>query len=192
MAEEGGAVTISSDEHVHDGLKEMTGGRGPDACIDAVGMEAHGSMYDQVKQTIKLESDRPFVLRQAMRVCRKGGTLSVPGVYSGFIDKIPFGIAFAKGLTIRMGQTHVQRHMRPLLERIQKKEIDPSFLITHQVPLANADEAYEMFARKENGCIKVVLKPEAQPEAESDGQARRQIQQETWAVPRSKRLTQVT
>jgi len=193
MAEEGRAVTISSNEHVHDGLKEWTGGRGPDACIDAVGMEAHGSMYDQVKQTIKLESDRPFVLRQAMRICRKGGTLSIPGVYSGFIDKIPFGTAFAKGLTIRMGQTNVQKYMRPLLDRILKKEIDPSFLITHKVPLANADEAYEMFARKESGCIKVVLKPDAEPEPEEsgDGRARARMPHDTWAVPRSKRLTAV-
>jgi threonine dehydrogenase-like Zn-dependent dehydrogenase len=194
MAEEAGATTISSDEAVHDGLKEMTGGRGPDSCIDAVGMEAHGSMYDTVKQSMRLESDRPFVLRQAMRVCRKGGTLSIPGVYSGFIDKIPFGIAFAKGLTLRMGQTNVQKYMRPLLERILKKEIDPSFVVTHQVPLAEADEAYDLFARKEDGCIKVVLKPELQPATIGDGETsarRRHVDHETWAVPRSKRLTSV-
>ena len=197
MAEEGGATTISSDEAVHDGLKEMTGGRGPDACIDAVGMEAHGSMYDNVKQSMRIESDRPFVLRQAMRICRKGGILSVPGVYSGFIDKIPFGTAFAKGLTIRMGQTHVQKYMRPLLDRILKKEIDPSFVITHRVPLADADEAYRMFERKDNGCIKVVLKPDMQAldsdgeSAESGARKRGSTSHDMWAVPRSKRLTGV-
>lgn len=159
LAEEGGAITLSSEDEVHDRLKELTGGRGPDACIDAVGMEAHGSAYDVVKQKLKLETDRPYVLRQAMRICRKGGTLSVPGVYAGFIDKIPFGAAFAKGLTLKMGQTHTQKYMRPLLERIEKKEIDPSFVVTHRMNLEDAPRAYEIFAKKEDNCIKVVLKP---------------------------------
>jgi threonine dehydrogenase-like Zn-dependent dehydrogenase len=190
MAEQAGAVTISSSENVHEALKEITGGRGPDSCIDAVGMEAHGSMYDTVKQSVRMETDRPVVLRQAMRVCRKGGTLSIPGVYSGFIDKIPFGVAFAKSLTIRMGQTHVQRHMRPLLERIQRGDIDPSFIVTHELPLANADEAYGMFARKENGCIKVVLKPDLPPapKPELEVPERADLARETFAAPRSKRL----
>jgi threonine dehydrogenase-like Zn-dependent dehydrogenase len=159
MAEQGGAMVISSDDDVHEQLKALTGGRGPDSCIDAVGMEAHGSGYDVVKQKLKLETDRPYVLRQAMRICRKGGTLSVPGVYAGFIDKVPFGAAFAKGLTIKMGQTHVQRYLRPLLERIEKKEIDPSFVITHRMNLSDAAKAYDIFAKKEDNCIKVVLTP---------------------------------
>jgi threonine dehydrogenase-like Zn-dependent dehydrogenase len=139
----------------------MTGGRGPDAVIDAVGLEAHGSTYDNVKQTLKLEQDRPYVLRQAMRAVRKGGTLSLAGVYSGFVDKIPFGAVFNKGVRIKMGQTHVQRYMRPLLERIERGEIDPSFVITHRVPLSEAPAAYEKFCNKEDGFIKVVLDPAA-------------------------------
>jgi threonine dehydrogenase-like Zn-dependent dehydrogenase len=153
-------------------------------------MEAHGSMYDSVKHSMRMENDRPVVLRQAMRICRKGGTLSIPGVYSGFIDKIPFGVAFAKGLTLRMGQTSVQRHMRPLLDRIQRGQIDPSFIITHRVPLANADEAYDIFLRKQDGCIKVVLKPDAPPlpKPELEVPARAGLSRETFAAPRSKRL----
>src|SRR5581483_8707471 len=159
LADQGGAKTISSGENVPEILKQMTAGRGPDACIDAVGMEAHGSAYDEFKETVRQETDRPFVLRQAMRICRKGGTLSVPGVYAGFIDKVPFGAAFAKGLTLKMGQTHVQRYMQPLLEQIQSKQIDPSFVITNQVALDEAADAYDMFAHRRDGCIKVVLKP---------------------------------
>jgi threonine dehydrogenase-like Zn-dependent dehydrogenase len=159
MAQQAGAIAISSDDDVLELLREATGGEGPDACIDAVGMEAHGSAYDEVKQKARLETDRPFALRQAMRACRKGGTLSVPGVYSGFLDKVPFGAAFAKGLTMKMGQTHVQRYLRPLLERIERKEIDPSFVITHRFPLSEAEEAYRTFSEKSNNCIKVVLKP---------------------------------
>ena len=190
MAEQAGATTISANENIYEALKEITGGRGPDSCIDAVGMEAHGSVYDSVKHSMRLESDRPVVLRQAMRICRKGGTLSIPGVYSGFIDKIPFGVAFAKGLTLRMGQTHVQKHMRPLLDRIQRGEIDPSFIITHEVPLANAADAYTMFARKENGCIKVVLKPDAAPvpTPELEVPERAGLTRQDWSTPRSKRL----
>src|SRR5205085_859565 len=153
-------------------------------------MEAHGSGYDQVKQTLKLENDRPFVLRQAMRVCRKGGTLSVPGVYSGFIDNLPFGAAFSKGLTIRMGQTHVQKYMRPLLQRIERGEIDPMVIITHAVSLEEAPEAYEMFSDKRDNCVKVVLKPGQSTnrlQSSLSAQQRRPVAQQRWQTPRSKR-----
>jgi len=150
-------------DDVVDALREMTGGRGPDACIDAVGMEAHGTTlaawYDHVKQTMWLESDRPIALREAIQACRKGGTVSIPGVYSGLIDKIPFGTAFSKGLTFKMGQTHVHRYMRLLLERVQSGAIDPSCIITHRLRLDDAPHAYQMFLEKEDGCLKVVLKP---------------------------------
>ena len=163
MAEAGGAVTINHDEvdDVLECIKAHTGGRGPDAAIDAVGMEAHGSAYDKVKQTLKLENDRAYALRQAMRAVRKGGVLSVPGVYSGFIDKVPFGAVFGKGVTVKQGQTHMQRYLRPLLDLIQEGKIDPSFVVTHRVPLTRAPEAYEMFCEKKDGCIKVVLDPSA-------------------------------
>src|SRR3954454_5800150 len=145
-------------------LKEMTGGRGPDACIDAVGMEAHAhhSMafaYDRVKQAMMLETDRPVALREAIQACRSGGTISVAGVYGGMIDKFPAGTLMNRSLTIRTGQTHVQRYMRPLLERIEKGEIDPSFVITHRMALDEAPLAYRMFRDKQDDCIKVVLKP---------------------------------
>lgn len=194
LAENGGAVTVSSDEDVHDILKHMTGGRGPDACIDAVGMEAHGSTYDVIKQSVKLETDRPYVLRQAMRICRKGGTLSIPGVYAGYVDKIPFGAAFAKGLTLKMGQTHVQRYLKPLLQLVLDGKIDPTFVITHRVALADAAEAYEMFAERRDGCIKVVLKPHAPPPPRPIIRAAREAGEELTeeealhGVPRSKRL----
>jgi threonine dehydrogenase-like Zn-dependent dehydrogenase len=144
-------------------LKERTGGRGPDACIDAVGMEAHGTsvsaFYDRAKQAVRLETDRPTALREAIQACRKGGTVSIPGVYGGFVDKVPLGAAFAKALTIRMGQTHVHRYLRPLLNRIQRAEIDPSFVITHRMALDDAPRGYRMFRDKEDECIKVVLRP---------------------------------
>ncbi len=144
-------------------VTEMTGGRGPDACIDAVGMEAHGTgldaLYDKAKQAVRLESDRPTALRQVILACRKGGTVSIPGVYGGFVDKVPLGAAFNKGLTIKMGQTHVHRYLRPLLDRVQKGEIDPSFVITHRMKLDEAPHAYEIFKQKKDNCIKVVLKP---------------------------------
>jgi len=153
-----------SDEDVFDQLKDITGGRGPDACIDAVGMEAHGTfvdaMLDRVKQAMKLQFDRAHVLRQVIHSCRKGGTVSIPGVYAGFIDKFPFGTAFGKGLTLKMGQTHVQKYTRKLLERVQNGDIDPSFLITHRVTLDDAPEMYRTFRDKEDACIKVVMKPE--------------------------------
>jgi threonine dehydrogenase-like Zn-dependent dehydrogenase len=144
-------------------LKQMTGGRGPDACIDAVGLESHGTSLeariDEAKQKTRLSTDRPHVLRQAIQACGKGGTVSIPGVYGGFLDKIPFGAAFAKGLTFKMGQTHVQKYLYPLLERIQKGEIDPSFVITHRMRLEDAPHGYDIFKHKEDECIKVVLKP---------------------------------
>jgi threonine dehydrogenase-like Zn-dependent dehydrogenase len=158
------AETLDYEEvDVTQALKQMTGGRGPDACIDAVGMEAHGfgmiGMYDRVKQTMMLETDRPVALRQALMACRNGGTVSVPGVYGGFLDKIPFGSVMNRSLTIKTGQTHVQRYMRPLLERIQNGEIDPSVVITHRLPLDDAPYGYDIFKNKQNDCIKVVLKP---------------------------------
>nr|WP_223178630.1 zinc-dependent alcohol dehydrogenase [Persicimonas caeni] len=145
-------------------LKEMTGGRGPDAVIEAVGMEAHGfnaadHFYDKAKQTLRLETDRPNALRQAIQACGKGGTVSIPGVYGGIIDKMPMGAAFGKGLTFKMGQTHVQRFMNKLMGHIEDGDIDPSFIISHRVPLVEAPAAYEMFKHKRNNCIKVVLHP---------------------------------
>lgn len=169
LAAQSGAETIISDEDVVERLREMTGGRGPDACIDAVGLEAHGdgigAIYDKVKQTLKLETDRPHVLREAIQACRKAGTVSVPGVYGGFVDKIPMGAVVNEGLTIKSGQTHVQRYLKPLLETIQRGEIDPSFVITHRLPLDAAPDAYKTFRDKEDGCIKVVLDPWAQTPA---------------------------
>jgi threonine dehydrogenase-like Zn-dependent dehydrogenase len=152
-----------SEESALEALDELTGGRGPDSCIDAVGMEAHGTsldaVYDRVKAATYLATDRLTVLRQAIQACRKGGHVSVPGVYGGLLDKVPIGAAFAKGLTLKMGQTHVHRYMRPLLARIQKGEIDPSFVITHRLSLEDAPWAYRTFRDKEDECIKVVLKP---------------------------------
>lgn len=152
-----------SEVNVLEALKEMTGGRGPDSCIDSVGMEAHGhglmAAYDRAKQALMLEADRPHVLREAILACRKGGTVSVAGVYGGFDDKIPVGAFMNKGLTMKTGQTHVQHYMKPLLERIEKGDIDPRFIITHQLPLSEAPRAYDLFMHKEDGCVKVVLKP---------------------------------
>lgn len=156
-------VDYAESDSLLDELKERTGGRGPDRCIDAVGMEAHGTdasfWYDRAKQAVRLETDRPTALRQAIQACRKGGTVSIPGVYGGFIDKVPIGAAFGKGLSFRMGQTHVQRYMGPLLERVQRGEIDPSFLITHRLTLDQAPQAYRTFRNKEDNCIKVVMRP---------------------------------
>ena len=145
-------------------MTERTGGRGPDRCIDAVGTEAHGSgsidaVLDKAKAAVFLGTDRPHVLRQAIQACRKGGTVSIPGVYGGFLDKVPFGAAFNKGLTLKMGQTHMHKYMGPLLERIQKNEIDPSFVITHRLRLEDAPIGYEVFKHKQDECIKIVLKP---------------------------------
>jgi threonine dehydrogenase-like Zn-dependent dehydrogenase len=165
MAENGGAVTINFEkESVIERLNDLTGGKGPEKCIDAVGMEAHAtasldSIYDRIKQAVMLESDRPHVLREMMYVCRPAGTLSVPGVYGGLIDKIPFGAVMNKGLTVRTGQTHVNRWTDDLLHRIEEGEIDPSFVITHQCKLEDGPAMYKTFRDKQDGCIKVVLHP---------------------------------
>ncbi|HEY9629948.1 MAG TPA: zinc-dependent alcohol dehydrogenase [Coleofasciculaceae cyanobacterium] len=164
MAQQGGAEILNFEEvEVGEALKEMTGGRGPDSVMDAVGMEAHGmgleGFYDKAMQAVRMETDRPNVLRQAIVACRKGGTVSVPGVYTGFVDKIPMGAFMNKGLTMKTGQTHVHRYLQPLTERIQKGEIDPSFLITHTLPIDQAPHAYDIFRNKQDSCIKVVLKP---------------------------------
>src|SRR5690606_1885135 len=149
------------DDDVLDEPKYISGGRGPDVCVEAVGMEAHGlgavGLYDKVKQELRLETDRPHALRQAIMACRKGGTLSVAGVFGGLADKLPMGAAFNKGLTWRMGQTHVHRYLRPLLGRIVSGEIDPTFIITHRLGLEEAPEGYAMFRDKEHECVKVVL-----------------------------------
>ena len=153
-----------TDQDVYDRLQSMTKGRGPDVCIDAVGAEAHGlgsvdSVMDRAKAAVGLTTDRAHALRQAINCCRKGGTVSIPGVYIGFPDKFPMGAAFGKGLTMRMGQTHAQRYLQPLLDRIDRGEIDPSFVITHRLPLEEGPAAYETFRDKKEGCIKVVLRP---------------------------------
>ncbi|WP_142847735.1 zinc-dependent alcohol dehydrogenase [Telmatospirillum sp. J64-1] len=165
MAEAGGAITINFErESVLERLGELTKGRGPEKCIDAVGMEAHAtghldSMMDRAKQAVMLETDRPHVLREMIYVCQPGGTISIPGVYGGLIDKIPFGAAMNKSLTFRMGQTHVNRWTDDLLRRIQEGQIDPSFVITHTAGLNEGPEYYKTFRDKKDGCIKVVLKP---------------------------------
>jgi threonine dehydrogenase-like Zn-dependent dehydrogenase len=150
-------------ESVVASLKELTGGRGPDACIDAAGMEADHTglvgLYDKVKQTLRLETGRPHALREAIQACRKGGTVSLAGVYGGVIDKVPLGAAFNKGLTFKMGQTHVHKYLRPLLERIQDGQLDPTFIITHRLSLEDAPRAYEIFKNKQDACVKVVLRP---------------------------------
>jgi len=165
QAEQGGAETINYEEcdDVVQLLKDMTGGIGPDSCMDAVGMEAHSQsvMYfvDRAKQMLMAETDRPLVLRQAIQACRKGGTVSVPGVYGGFIDKMPMGAFMNKGLTMKTGQTHMMRFMKPLLERVERGEIDPSFVISHRVPIHRAPEMYKVFRDKQESCTKVVLDP---------------------------------
>jgi threonine dehydrogenase-like Zn-dependent dehydrogenase len=165
MAQAGGATTIDfSEESVLERLNELTGGKGPEKCIDAVGLEAHAtatldSIYDRAKQAVMLESDRPHVLREMAYVCRPAGVMSVPGVYGGLIDKFPMGMIMNKGLTIRTGQTHVNRWTDDLLKRIEQGQIDPSFVITHRVGLAEGPAMYKTFREKQDGCIKVVLKP---------------------------------
>jgi threonine dehydrogenase-like Zn-dependent dehydrogenase len=164
MAQEGGAETINYNEtNVYEALMDMTGGRGPDACIDDVGMEAHAPgpifAYDRLKQAMMLETDRPHALREAIMCCRNGGTVSVIGVYGGFIDKFPMGSVMNRALTIKTGQAHVQRYMRPLLAMIENGDIDPSFVVTHRMSLEDAPAAYEMFKHRTDDCIKVVLKP---------------------------------
>lgn len=162
--EKAGAETLNYEEvDVLEALKEMTGGRGPDACIEAVGLEAHSSgleyLYDRAKQAVMLETDRPIALREAIQACRNGGTVSVSGVFGGFIDKFPMGSFMNRSLTMKTGQTHVQRYLQPLMERIQKGEIDPTFIITHRMKLSDAPNAYEIFKHKQDECMKVVLRP---------------------------------
>lgn len=164
MARAGGADTINYEEtDVYDMLMQMTGGRGPDSCMDAVGLEAHMPRplyyYDRLKQAMMLESDRPIALRQAIMACRNGGTVSVPGVYGGFIDKFPMGAVMNRSLTIKTGQTHAQRYFKPLLERITNGDIDPSFVVTHRMKLDDAPKGFDMFNRKQDECIKVVMTP---------------------------------
>jgi threonine dehydrogenase-like Zn-dependent dehydrogenase len=159
-----GAETLNY-EHVdvHAALREMTGGRGPDHCIDAVGLEAHSESplyaYDRAKQMMMLETDRPIALRQAIMACRSGGTVAVLGVYAGLLDKFPMGTVVNRSLTIKSGQAHVQRYMRPLLDRIQNRELDPRFVITHEMPLEDAPHGFEIFNAKVDDCEKIVLKP---------------------------------
>lgn len=164
MASLAGAETIDfSRQNVFEAILEKTGGRGPDSCIDAVGLEAHGhtlgAAYDQARAFVGLTTDRITAVRQAIQACRKGGTVSLPGVYGGLPDKFPLGAAFSKGLTLKMGQTHVHRYLKPLLERIEKGEIDPSFVITHRLKLEDAASGYETFHTHKGECIKVVLTP---------------------------------
>jgi threonine dehydrogenase-like Zn-dependent dehydrogenase len=167
MARDAGAITIDmNDEYVYDRLMDLTGGIGPDVCIDAVGMEAHGStaaetIYDKIKTNLFMETERPHVIRQAIECCRKAGTVSIPGVYGGVSDKIPMGALMNKGLTIKTGQTHVHRYIPELLDHIRSGRIDPSFVVTHRLPLSQAPYAYNIFREKQDGCIKVVLDPAA-------------------------------
>lgn len=158
------AETLDSNAaDLQDKLREMTGGRGPDHCIDAVGMEAHGAnmdaLYDRAKEALMPDADRGHALRQAILACRKGGTVSIPGAYGGFLDKFPLGAAFAKGLTLKMGQTHTQRYTCALMDRMEKGEIDPSFIITHRMPLEEAPQGYAIFAARQDNCVKVVMTP---------------------------------
>jgi threonine dehydrogenase-like Zn-dependent dehydrogenase len=163
-AEQAGAITINYEEtSVHEALREMTAGRGPDHCIDAVGLEGHApgikGAYDKAKTMVMLETDRPVALREAIMNCRSGGTVSVAGVYGGFIDKFPMGAIVNRALTIKSGQTHVHRYMRPLLERIRNGEIDPTFIITHRLGLDQVADGYHTFLMKEDECLKVVMTP---------------------------------
>ena len=164
MAQDGGAIPLDFDaDNVLDALYELTGGRGPDASIDCVGMEAHGvtpdALIDKAKQTVRLELDRAHVLRLAIQSTGKGGTVSVPGVYGGFIDKMPMGSIFEKGLQLRTGQTHTHRYVRPLLDRIRRGEIDPSFIITHRGALADAPSFYSLMAKHQDGFVKSFIRP---------------------------------
>jgi threonine dehydrogenase-like Zn-dependent dehydrogenase len=167
MARDGGAITIDMhDEYVYDRLMDMTGGLGPDVCVDAVGMEAHAyttleSIYDKVKTNLFMETERPHAIRQAIMCCRKGGTVSIPGVYGGFSDKFPLGALMNKALTIKTGQTHVHRYVPELMDHIRQGIIETSFVVTHRLPLTEAPHAYNIFRAKKDGCIKVVLDPAA-------------------------------
>ncbi|MGA3223303.1 MAG: zinc-dependent alcohol dehydrogenase [Acidobacteriaceae bacterium] len=172
MARSVGAITV---DYSHEGvsvltaLKDLTGGIGPDACIDAVGLESHTGdvqgAYDTVKNALLLETDRPAVLRQAIQAVRKGGTLSIPGVYGGMLDKVPFGAAFGKGITMKMGQTNMHNYMKPLLERIEKGQIDPSYIISHRISLDEAPDMYKVWRDKEDRVTKIVIDPWAERRA---------------------------
>ncbi len=159
----GAEVLNFRDAHIHTALVDMTGGIGPDAVIDAVGMESHGfaidNLYDHVKQAMMLETGRPHALRQALHACRKGGRVSIPGVYGGFVDKFPIGALMEKGLTIRTGQTHVQKYLPMLLDMIREGKVDTTFLISHRMPLEAAAEGYRLFSEEQDRTTKVVLKP---------------------------------
>jgi threonine dehydrogenase-like Zn-dependent dehydrogenase len=164
MAEQAKAVTIDMhDEYVYERLLDLTAGRGPDACIDAVGMEAHGlsvdAILDNLKTKLMLATDRAHAIRQAVNCCRKGGTVSIPGVYGGVVDKFPLAAAMQKGLTFKMGQTHVHKYVPRLIDHIERGDIDPSFVITHKMPLSDAPRGYDIFNKKLDGCIKIVLTP---------------------------------
>jgi threonine dehydrogenase-like Zn-dependent dehydrogenase len=172
LARSVGAITVDysqEDVSVQTALKDLTGGVGPDACIDAVGLEAHmgdlQGLYDTVKVALMLETDRAGVLRQAIQAVRKGGTLSIPGVYGGLLDKVPFGAAFGKGITMKMGQTNMHNYMKPLLERIEKGQIDPSYIISHRVTLDEAPEMYKVWRDKKDKVTKIVIDPWAEKAA---------------------------
>jgi threonine dehydrogenase-like Zn-dependent dehydrogenase len=169
MARSLGAITVDYSEEdvsVLTALKDLTGGIGPDACIDAVGLEAHSAQlqgtYDKIKVALMMETDRPSVLRQAIQAVRKGGTLSVPGVYGGLLDKVPFGAAFGKGITMKMGQTNMHNYMKPLLERIEEGQIDPSYIISHRITLEQAPEMYKVWRDKKESVTKIVIDPWAE------------------------------
>ena len=166
MARSVGAITVDysqEDLSVLTALKELTGGTGPDGCIDAVGLESHSSdlqgAYDKVKVALLMETDRPSVLRQAIQAVRKGGTVSIPGVYGGMLDKVPFGAAFGKGITMKMGQTNMHNYMKPLLERIENGQIDPSYIISHRISLEEAPAMYEVWRDKKDNVTKIVIDP---------------------------------
>ena len=167
MARKSGAITIdNSTESVYERLLDLTGGIGPDVCIDAVGMEAHGSnmlehVYDKIKTNLMMESDRPAAVRQCIECCRKAGTVSIPGAYGGVADKIPLGALMNKGLTVKTGQTHVHAFVPRLLDLVREGRIDPSFVVTHRLPLSEAPHGYHIFREKRDGCIKIVLDPAA-------------------------------
>jgi threonine dehydrogenase-like Zn-dependent dehydrogenase len=172
MARSLGAIVVDYSEEdvsVLTALKDLTGGIGPDACIDAVGLEAHSAQlqgtYDKIKVALLMETDRPSVLRQAIQAVRKGGTLSIPGVYGGLLDKVPFGAAFGKGITMKMGQTNMHTYMKPLLERIEKGQIDPSYIISHRITLEQAPEMYKVWRDKKENVTKIVIDPWAEAKA---------------------------
>jgi threonine dehydrogenase-like Zn-dependent dehydrogenase len=172
MARSIGAITIDyseDDVSVLTALKDLTGGIGPDCCIDAVGLEAHSNelqgLYDVVKTALLMETDRSSVLRQAIQAVRKGGTLSIPGVYGGLLDKVPFGAAFGKGITMKMGQTNMHNYMKPLLERIEKGQIDPTYIISHRITLDEAPEMYKVWRDKKEKVTKIVIDPWAEQNA---------------------------